>query len=322
MGDTHLCGNGAGLNQKRETMAELSNLAYIVLEVSDLRQWEDFAVDVIGMQAGERGDGTLDLRVDDYPWRIRLEQGPADDLMVAGWSLDDEAALLAYVEGVRAAGGDVRRADEDLARSRGVQALYVLDDPIGFRHEFFHGRAAAGTPFRSAVLTGPGFKTGDLGLGHILPVAKDYAASKRFYTEVMGLRLSDIIQEELAPGIVADATFFHSRTGRHHSLATGQFPSRRRLNHFMVELLSMDDVGYAYDRARKAGYRILLHLGHHPNDKMFSFYVEAPSGFGVEVGHGGIVIDDGDWQVVTYTKMSDWGHQRAAALVPEPSPKA
>lgn len=303
-------------------MAELSNLAYIVLEVSDLQRWEDFAVNIIGMQAGARGDGTLDLRVDDYPWRIRLESGGADDLTVAGWALDDEAALLTYVERVRAAGGDVRRAGDDLARSRGVPALYVLDDPIGFRHEFFYGRAAADTPFASAVLTGPGFRTGDLGLGHILPVAKDYAASKRFYTEVMGLRLSDIIREELAPGIVADATFFHSGTGRHHSLATGQFPSRRLLNHFMVELMSMDDVGFAYDRARKAGYRILLHLGHHPNDKMFSFYVEAPSGFGVEVGHGGIVIEDKEsWQVVTHTRMSDWGHQRAASLV-EPAANA
>jgi hypothetical protein len=44
------------------------------------------------------------------------------------------------------------------------------------------------------------------------------------YREVLGLRYSDRIRQEMAPGIYADATFFHTATGRHHSLATGAFP--------------------------------------------------------------------------------------------------
>ena len=69
--------------------------------------------------------------------------------------------------------------------------------------------------------------TGDLGIGHILPVARDYDASVRWYQDVLGLRYSDRIRQEMAPGIYADATFFHAATGRHHSLATGPFQAAR-----------------------------------------------------------------------------------------------
>ena len=72
----------------------------------------------------------------------------------------------------------------------------------------------------------------------------------------------------------------------------------------------MDDVGLAYDRALRARVRIVLTLGRHPNDRMFSFYVQTHSGFALEYGHGGIVIDDATWKVVNYSKMSDWGHKR------------
>ncbi|MFD0567797.1 hypothetical protein ACFQ2M_41870 [Kitasatospora saccharophila] len=33
----------------------------------------------------------------------------------------------------------------------------------------------------------------------------------------------------------------------------------------------------------------------HPNDHMFSFYVRTPSGFSVEYGWGGLLIDDATW---------------------------
>jgi hypothetical protein len=91
----------------------------------------------------------------------------------------------------------------------------------------------------------------------------------------------------------------------------------------MVEVQDMDDVGLAYDRCVKAGYPMALELGHHPNDRMFSFYVRTPSGFAMEFGWGGIVVDDATWQVITYDKMSDWGHKRDQPRVvsaPAPAP--
>ena len=298
-------------------MVELSSLAYVVFEVGDLAAWESFAKDVVGFQLDQPvSGGGLALRMDKYAYRILLQPGARDDLVTAGWEVPTEAELVAFVAQAREAGAEVTES-QGLARVRGVEKLYVCEDPNGFTHEFFFGPTILpiSRPFVSSVLSGSGFVTGALGVGHILPVSRDYATSLAFYQNVLKLRVSDYIRQEIAPGIAVDATFFHSSTGRHHSLATAQFPSQKILNHIMVEYADMNDVGLAYDRVRRAGIPLVLELGHHPNDQMFSFYVQTPSGFAMEIGSGGIVIDDSKWCVVNYSQLSDWGHRR----VSEPS---
>ncbi|WP_321951259.1 VOC family protein [Paraburkholderia bannensis] len=293
-------------------MSELSSLGYVVFSVSDLARWEGFAADILGLMPGRRSPGMLGLRMDELAQRILLVEGHDDDLAAAGWQFDTRDDLNAYVEKLAARGIAVREGDSELAESRQAECLYVCDDPNGFTHEFFFGptHAPISTPFHSPLLKGPGFETGRLGMGHILPVARNYAQSLEFYRNVLGLRVSDTIRDShTVPGATVDATFFHTRTGRHHSLATMAMPFPKRLHHVLVQVQDMDDVGMAYDRCVKAGLRIHAGLGHHPNDRMFSFYVETPSGFGLEYGYGGIVIDDNAWEVKNYSQLSDWGHR-------------
>ncbi len=294
-------------------MQGIATLGYCVFEVSNLDTWETFATDVIGFQAGERTPDRLDLRMDELRMRVQLELGPDDDLKAAGWVFDTERDLVDFVDGARRSGVDVSELGSETARRRSVEAVFGIEDPNGFRHELAFGPSAAplSQPFRSKVLVGT-FVTGALGFGHLLPVSKDYAGTVSFYRDILGLRISDFIRQELAPGIVADATFFHTRTGRHHSLATAALPGNKRLNHAMVQTTTLDDVGLALDRCHAAGVRIMMGMGHHPNDRMTSFYAVTPSGFSLEFGWGGIVIDDDDWEVRTYSQLSDWGHARGA----------
>jgi 2,3-dihydroxybiphenyl 1,2-dioxygenase len=298
-------------------MAELQNLAYVVVAASDLVAWREYASGIIGLGVTETSDGSLGLRMDDHPWRLLIEHGSDDDMTHAGWDLGTDRELDDYIAALRAKGQDVREESTDLALKRHVSRLFSLADPNGFAHEFFAGRTGLQRDggSLSAVLKGPGFMTDDLGIGHILPVSKNYEDGVRWYQEVLGLRYSDRIRQEMAPGIYADATFFHSATGRHHSLATGTFPSPKRLNHLMLEYRDMNDVGFAYERAKKASISIVLELGHHPNDQMFSFYMRTPSGFGIELGYGGIVIDENNWEPQLYDVMSDWGHARNMSMV-------
>lgn len=298
-------------------MAELQNLAYVVIAASDLKAWRSFAEDIVGMGAADQADGALGLRLDDHPWRLLIEQGGDDDLTHAGWDLGSAANLDAYVAALRGRGAEVREEPAALAQARCVERLFSTVDPNGICHELFSGRTGlkADGGALASILRGDGFVTGDLGIGHILPVSRDYAEGVHWYQEVLGLRYSDRIRQEMAPGVFADATFFHSATGRHHSLATGQFPSPKRLNHLMLEYRDMNDVGLACDRAKKAGIPIVLELGHHPNDQMFSFYMRTPSGFGLELGHGGLVIEEGNWEPQLYDVMSDWGHARNMNMV-------
>ena len=297
-------------------MAELQNLAYVVIAASDLGAWRTYAETIVGAGTCEAAGGALGLRLDDHPWRVLIAPGADDDMTHAGWDLGSDEELDEYVAALRAKGADVVEEAAGLAAARCVTRLYSLADPNGFRHEFFTGRTGlvADGGALSPILRGR-FVTGDLGIGHILPVSKDYDEGVSWYRSVLGLRYSDRIRQEMAPGVYADATFFHTATGRHHSLATGAFPSPKRLNHLMLEFSDMNDVGFACDRAKKAGIPIVLELGHHPNDQMFSFYMRTPSGFGLELGYGGVVIEEGKWEPQVYPVMSDGGHARNMNMV-------
>lgn len=302
-------------------MASISNLGYFVLGVSDLGAWETFAVDVIGMQVGRRVEGkSLALRMDDYEQRILLEKSSDDDILAAGWELDTEEDLAAFVERLKGRGVAVGEGDSLMAADRRVERLYYCDDPNGLRHEFYAGaqRAGISDSFKSKVLMSS-FTTGRLGVGHFVMAAKDAKETADFCKDVLGIKISDYIRGELAPGKILDVSFFHTQTGRHHSVASAKipFPYPKRTHHIMVEVSDMNDVGLAYDRCVKAGYHINMDLGHHPNDQMFSFYVHTPSGFLLEFGSGGIVVDDANWEVKSFTQLSDWGHHH-----PGPKPAA
>ncbi|MFP6641151.1 MAG: VOC family protein, partial [Myxococcota bacterium] len=139
--------------------------------------------------------------------------------------------------------------------------------------------------------------------------AQDAKASEHFYTELLGMKLSDRIDMEVAPNFSIETSFFHANA-RHHTLAFAQVELPKKMHHFMIEAREMDAVGRGYDRVRDAGIRIMSALGRHSNDQMFSFYARTPSRFEVEFGWGGIEVDDSTWEVVRYDRGSLWGHRR------------
>lgn len=80
--------------------------------------------------------------------------------------------------------------------------------------------------------------------------------------------------------------------------------------YFMLEARTLDDVGYALERHHAAGAPISMGLGRHPNDEMVSFCSRTPSGFDIEFGCGGLLIDDDTWTVSEIGRPSLWGHRR------------
>lgn len=291
-------------------MSEIANLAYLGIGAKDLAAWKTFGEDALGLQVSAETEDYLTFRMDELPQRFFIERSDLDDLTVAGWAFDTEDDLEQFVADALAKGAQITALSDETARKRRVRKGYTCADPNGYAHEFSVGfeLAPLTSPFRSKVLKSS-FVTGELGLGHFLPISRNGAETIKFYREVLKLRVSDYIRVDLGNGMAINANFFHTRTGRHHSIATAEAPSPKILNHVMVQVTDINDVGLAYDRCKLAGLPISGELGHHPNDNMFSFYVRSPSGFNVEYGWGGVVIDDANWQVVTYSEMSDWGHK-------------
>lgn len=299
-------------------MPEISRLGYLGLEVSDLPEWERFAVEILGLAvADRRADGSVALRLDEQAQRIVLHPGPHDDLAYAGFEVEGELRLRALAKELGAAGIEVKEGEPERAKARQVEALFQLEDPSGVPLELFCGPAQARESFHSERIPS-GFVTGEEGLGHVVLVARDAEATEHFYRERLGMRLSDRIEAKLAPGFSLRITFLHANP-RHHTVAFTQAPLPKRIHHFMLEVGSTEDVGRAYDRALDAGVPIANTLGQHPNDGMFSFYARTPSGFDVELGCGGRKVDDATWEVRTYDRLSSWGHRPPTPPSPNPS---
>jgi 2,3-dihydroxybiphenyl 1,2-dioxygenase len=293
-------------------MTSVRQLGYLGLEVSDLAKWERFAVGLLGLEPAARGkDGSLALRMDERAQRIVLHPGPADDLAYLGFEVANDAELEALGARLVAAGFAVSEGKPEAAAARRVTRLLETTDPSGIPVELFVGAAIAKEPFHSGGVTS-GFVTGEEGLGHAVICAKDAAATDRFYSELLGLRLSDTVELQLAPTVKLEIRFLHANP-RHHSIAFASLPMPKRIHHFMLEVQSQDDVGRAHDRCLDAGISFAMDLGKHPNDGMVSFYAATPSGFAVEFGCGGVKVDDSTWAVRSYDHVSVWGHKPAPA---------
>ncbi len=287
-------------------MSEIEALGYVIFSVSDMDAWLKFSRDILGLQICPRADGAVDLRMDTYAWRVRLVPTGADDIAVAGWEVRDAAALTALQARLAAAGIESAYSTKEEAADRQVEAFLRFTDPEGLVCEAFYGPLQrTESPFVSPL--GVQFKTGRQGIGHIVLVCKSAAGQEAFYRDVLGFRLSDYINTEVVPGRPVKFTFLRCN-GRHHSLALAEVPLKKKVQHFMVEVQSIDDVGRGLYRAIDAGVHLSLTLGRHSNDDMLSFYPMTPSGFDVEYGWGGLEVDDETWHVLTHAKNSAWGH--------------
>ncbi len=279
---------------------DIRGLGYIGIDVADVPSWQRYA-EVLGTMALPDGDGFC-MKIDERPFRVAVRPaGVAERLAFAGWELPDRAALEEAAAELDKAGCVVDTVSPGDCADRRVRGMIRTTDPGGFSIELFHGPVHDHELFVSP--TGiSGFETGPQGLGHIVLGTPNLAESVDFYTNLLGFRVSDYWK----PGD-EDVVFMRCNP-RHHSLALVGAPEAA-LYHFMLEARTLDDVGYTLDRHHDTGTPISMGIGKHTNDRMVSFYSRSPSGFDVEFGFGGLLVDDATWTVTQITKPSFWGHR-------------
>lgn len=123
-------------------------------------------------------------------------------------------------------------------------------------------------------------------LGHLVLMVRDLEQSTRFYTEVMGLKVSDRI---------ADQMVFLRAGEDHHDLALSRLPedsaerddlpryTRPGLEHFSYYVESLDEMKRAVDVARSHGVVIERGIGQHgPGGNWFLVFKD-PDGNNVEI---------------------------------------
>lgn len=293
---------------------EIKELGYVVIGAPDIEKWRDYGVNVLGMPDADGPDGSLYLKMDDRDFRIAVIKTEKDELHAAGWQVADEDAFNARRAELEGAGVTVTSGTEAERKLRKVRDFFWFTDPAGRRHEICWGAISSFAPFVSPVGVS-GFVTSEMGFGHIVLATKKLDETLAFWRDVMHFGISDIINFDMGPGVPPIRIYFlHCGNNRQHSLAIAEMDDPTGIQHLMVEVKSIDDVGYALDRVSATGTPLALSLGRHVNDNMLSFYMVTPSGFMLEYGTGAFVMDWSNHNVFESTKGSHWGHKPMMAI--------
>lgn len=284
----------------------VSQLGYVRIGATDIDAWLDIIENIIGWEIlpRETGSEIIRCRVDNMHHRVALEPADKDDVLFAGWQVESEAEFDDVVAKLKTAGVQPVEASADECADRRVFRMAKFNDIEGYPNELYYRPVHHHTAFNPSLPIS-GFEAGHLGLGHVMRHCKDYPGMVAFYRDVLGFRISDQI---VTPAL--DATFMRCNA-RHHSIALVNEALGHEggdTNHIMVQVKDIDDVGRAYDEVLRRKLPIIMTLGRHCNDETTSFYFVGPSGFGIEIGCGCLLVDEATWTVKTYNETRKWGH--------------
>ena len=280
----------------------INALSYIGVNSDKIEDWSDYSQKYLGMQRVDRGKGTLSFRMDDQKQRLAITGDTGDSLAFVGWEVENKEDLQTYAAKLEKNNVPVTLGNSSYSDKRFVEELIHFNDPQGNRIELIYNPMKDKDPFKPSRPIS-GFKTGALGMGHVVLHVNDFDKVVPFYRDLLGFKISDYSHTPIS------LCFFHVN-GRHHSMAL--FGSGKSgFHHFMVEYNNLDDVGQGYDLLQYKEGKIAYTMGRHTNDYMTSFYSITPSGFFVENGWGGRIIDPNTWKPIeTFEGPSFWGHER------------
>jgi catechol 2,3-dioxygenase-like lactoylglutathione lyase family enzyme len=158
-------------------------------------------------------------------------------------------------------------------------------------------------------------------LAHVVVNTPDIDRATAFYTDVLGLRISDWSEHVMS---------FLRCNAEHHSIAFNAAP-HASYNHTSWTMGSIDELFRAQGRVRAAGVPLAWGTGRHgPGHQVFNYFVE-PSGYVVElIADGDMIPDESAWQPTVWVRapqfMDLWGTsgppsaeiRAAMAGVPDP----
>ena len=263
----------------------VTELGYIGVGVSDLAAWKKFAREIVGLEVVEEGaSDSCFLRMDYWHHRIALHQDGTDDLAYLGFRVAGPQEFVETQKQLADAGIPFRVGSLAEAEERRVLEVLKLADPDGNPLEIFHGPLVQfSRPFHPGRGMHGKFVTGTGGAGHCIIRQRDSEAGQRFY-QSLGMRGG--VEYKFGAGERSVQLRFMHCNSRDHSVAWGIGGGSKRLNHIMLEVDNLDDVGLTHDLVRKAKIPVHIQLGKHSNDHMYSFYFRSPSGFMIEYGFG------------------------------------
>lgn len=288
------------------------HLGYVVVESQRMTDWHRFGADAIGLHVDVLDLDTIRFRLDDHACRFLIRRGPAEDLMAAGWQIDDHETFDEIVRRVADRGVPIVEGTPEECALRGVERLWRFPGPKGIATEIFTVPVTTATPLR---MQNSAFVTGASGMGHLAITTKNPAQLRGYYNTVFDARISDFIDENVS-GLTLKIRFLRVNE-RHHSIAIANLnglkvdPIRTSIQHMNIQVATLEDMLASYERVRALGFHMAWSVGQHTNDRELSYYSVTPSGFELEVGWNPVVVTpelESTWEPSRYQGISIWGH--------------
>jgi catechol 2,3-dioxygenase-like lactoylglutathione lyase family enzyme len=286
--------------EDRKDKPVISGLHHYALEVPDLAVAEGFLQD-FGLETADKGGALVASCVGRDQEQVRLLEGQVKRLHHVSFTLRPGSADSVR-ESLERGGAPVTEPPPG-ADEHGIWTA----DPDGTPVQLLEEAQAPARPV-AAILINSGSSrqrvgqaawrevTGDISprrLGHSLLFTAQPAAMTAFYTQVLGLAVSDVIHHDLV-------TFLNAGPGDHHifGFISSTHPG---FHHASFEVPSIDAIALSADRMRAKGRADGWGLGRHTIGSNFFHYNPDPWGSWIEWFSDIDQIDDcwvaGDWDV-------------------------
>lgn len=292
----------------------VSHLRHAAIVVPDHDRSLAFFTDSWGLQVVARDDGATYLRTQRAePFQLALLRGEKRQLGRIAFALRSRAAVDRAAQELGERGIAIEARPHELSSPGGGYGLRFRD-PDGRCIEISADVRGEATEARGAT---------PLYLAHVVLNTPDIDRATAFYTEVLGLRISDWSEHIMS---------FLRCDREHHAIALNAAP-HASLNHTSWQMGSIDELFRGQGRVRAAGTPLSWGTGRHaPGKQVFNYFVE-PSGFVVEYIADGEPIEDGaSWKPQVYGRtpaaMDIWNTSGPpseairAAMLGEPEPAA
>ena len=247
-------------------MSRVTEIRYIGYGVEDFEAERKFYSDDWGLieVAAEDGLAWFKTHGHDEHHVVRLRRADVNHIDVIALAADSEGDVGTLYDAVAGSGCRIVHSPRSLAAPGG-----------GYGFRFF---SPDGLPFEvSANVERLGKRPMDrwegmpVKISHAVLHSPDHQAAVRFFTDVLGFRVSDWL---------GDFMCFLRCNSAHHRLAI--LPGPPCLNHVAYDMLSVDDMMCGASRLRQRGTELRWGPGRHKAGNNAFSYFTTPNGFAVE----------------------------------------
>ena len=258
-------------------MIKIKRLGHVGITVPNVEETADFYENILGMEISERADGAIFLRCNHEHHCLSIYPGETRVLHHLGLEVGDNVVLEEARETLASHGFEPE--DRDYA-GPGYGSVLCYRDPDGNLVELYESMQALNQILKPREIRPTKF-------GHITFTTTDLIRAKAFYTDSLGFRVSDMVEN--------DALVWLRCNQDHHGVAILN-SGEAKVNHYCFDLADWNEFKLMADHLCRNGVPIIYGPSRHgPGGNLF-IYISDPAGNIIELSSEMIQI----WDEETY----------------------